>query len=81
MHGGGTRYEDLVLAYALRTLVKPGITGLAQARGYRGPTIDPIQARMRIVCDLIYVAEFSNLLDIKILFLTVLRELRGLTGV
>lgn len=80
MHAGGTKYEQLVLVYPMRLLVKPGITGLAQLRGFRGPTWNRLQARMRIVCDLQYVAERSNLLDVKILLLTVLQELRGGTG-
>lgn len=80
MHAGGTRYEHLVLVYPMRLLVKPGITGLAQLRGFRGPTRSRTAARMRIVCDLQYVAECSNLLDLKILALTVLQELRGGTG-
>ncbi len=80
MYAGGTRYEHLVLVYPMRTLVKPGITGLAQLRGFRGPTRDRTSARMRVVCDLQYVAEFSNMLDVKILVLTVWQELRGGTG-
>jgi lipopolysaccharide/colanic/teichoic acid biosynthesis glycosyltransferase len=64
----------------MRLLVKPGITGLAQLRGFRGPTWNRVQARMRIVCDLQYVAECSNLLDAKILVLTLVQELRGGTG-
>jgi len=35
---------------------------------------------MRIVCDLQYVAQRSNLLDVKIMLLTVWQELRGGTG-
>jgi lipopolysaccharide/colanic/teichoic acid biosynthesis glycosyltransferase len=80
MYAGGVRYEQLVLVYPMRLLVKPGITGLAQLRGFRGPTWNRVQARMRIVCDLQYVAECSNLLDVKILVLTLLQELRGGTG-
>lgn len=80
MYAGGARYEHLVLVYPMRLLVKPGITGLAQVRGFRGPTRSRTSARMRIVCDLQYVAEFSNLLDLKILVLTLLQELRGGTG-
>ncbi len=80
MHAGGSKYEQLVRVYPMRLLVKPGITGLAQLRGFRGPTWNPVQARMRIACDLQYVAESSNLLDLKILVLTLLQELRGGTG-
>jgi len=80
MHAGGMKYEHLVLAYPMRTLVKPGITGLAQLRGFRGPTWNRCDARMRIVCDLQYVAERSNLLDVKIMVMTVVQELRGGTG-
>jgi lipopolysaccharide/colanic/teichoic acid biosynthesis glycosyltransferase len=80
LRAGGVKYEELVLAYPLRTMVKPGITGLAQLRGYRGPTSERIPARMRIVCDLAYIANFSLLHDVKIMLFTVLRELRGGTG-
>jgi lipopolysaccharide/colanic/teichoic acid biosynthesis glycosyltransferase len=80
MHAGGMKYEQLVLAYPMRTLVKPGITGLAQLRGFRGPTWNRCDARMRIVCDLQYVAERSNLLDAKIMAMTVVQEIRGGTG-
>jgi lipopolysaccharide/colanic/teichoic acid biosynthesis glycosyltransferase len=80
MLAAGWRYEELVLVYPFRAMVRPGITGLAQVRGYRGPTTDRQSARMRIVCDLAYVARFSVLLDFKIILFTVLRELRGGTG-
>lgn len=80
MHAGGARYEHLVAVYPMRLLAKPGITGLAQLRGFRGPTWNRVDARMRVLCDLQYVAEGSNLLDMKILVLTVVQELRGGTG-
>jgi lipopolysaccharide/colanic/teichoic acid biosynthesis glycosyltransferase len=80
MHAGGTRYENLVLVYPMRNMVKPGITGLAQLRGYRGPTWSRCDARMRIVCDLQYVAEQSNLLDAKIMAMTLVQEICGGTG-
>ena len=73
-------YEDLVLVYPLRTMAKPGITGLAQVRGFRGPTRDRKSARMQVLCDLVYIARSSMLFDLKIIVLTVLRELRGGTG-
>ena len=80
MRAASLRYEDLVLVYPFRVMVKPGITGLAQVRGFRGPTTDRKSARMRVVCDLTYIANFSVLFDIRIILVTVLRELRGGTG-
>lgn len=80
MKAAGKPYEDLVMVYPLRHFVKPGITGLAQMRGFRGATNNPTSARMRIVCDLAYAANFSVLLDIKILFLTIVYEFYCNTG-
>ena len=47
--------------------VTPGITGWAQVNGYRGDT----SIRMRIDCDLYYIENWTLMLDIKILLLTV----------
>ena len=73
-------YEELLPAYHLRHIVKPGITGLAQAHGYRGSTKQRVAARGRIVCDLEYILRFSILLDIRILCATLLQELHCGTG-
>lgn len=73
-------YEELVSNYHRRHLVKPGITGLAQVRGLRGPTTTSSKARARIACDLYYLENFSFWLDLKIIYMTVLSELRGGTG-
>lgn len=80
MMSAGMLYEELVPAYHLRHLVKPGLTGLAQANGYRGPTFDPLAAQMRIVCDLTYICEFSIYLDLKVLIRTLFLELRRPLG-
>jgi len=60
--------------------MRPGITGLAQTRGWRGPTARPLDARARIASDIYYVRNFSLLLDMKILLNTLVIELRGGTG-
>ena len=58
-----------------RLLVRPGLTGLAQVRGR-----NTLSWAERIELDLAYVAHQSLLLDIKVLFLTILPVIRG-TGV
>ncbi|MBX4907208.1 MULTISPECIES: sugar transferase [Rhizobium] len=80
MRAAGRLYEELVPNYHHRHVMRPGITGLAQTRGWRGPTARPLQARARIACDIYYVRNFSLLLDLKILFKTLVIELRGGTG-
>ncbi|TQN56572.1 sugar transferase [Agrobacterium tumefaciens] len=80
MLAAGRLYEDLVPHYHMRHRVRPGITGLAQMRGLRGPTDRSDKARARIVSDLYYVENFSVWLDIKIMVGTVISELRGGKG-
>jgi len=58
--------------YMLRHKVRAGMTGWAQVHGWRGNT----SIRMRIEHDLYYIENWSLLLDVKILFLTVVRGLR-----
>ena len=80
MLAAGQLYEELVPNYHRRHVMKPGITGLAQMRGLRGPTDRASRARARILSDLHYVENFSVWLDIKIIFGTLVKEIRGGTG-
>ena len=58
--------------YATRHRVKPGITGLAQVYGWRGATDTEEKMAGRISHDLYYIENWSLMLDLKILALTVL---------
>lgn len=80
MLAAGRLYEELVPDYHRRHAMRPGITGLAQLRGLRGPTVRPAKARARILCDLYYIKHYSVWLDVKILFGTLVSELRGGSG-
>jgi exopolysaccharide biosynthesis polyprenyl glycosylphosphotransferase len=58
--------------YMLRHKVRAGMTGWAQVHGWRGNT----SVRMRIEHDLYYIENWSLMLDLKIVFMTVLYGLR-----
>lgn len=70
-------YSKLVDAYMIRHFLKPGITGWAQIKGYRGEITDPIQIKMRVANDLWYLENWNVWLDIKIVFLTMYNVLKG----
>lgn len=56
--------------YWLRHAIKPGITGLAQVRGFRGATDHRDDLMQRLLSDLEYVADWSLMKDMTILFRT-----------
>lgn len=63
--------------YMMRHLAKPGITGWAQVHGYRGETKDVPSMQKRIDHDIWYIENWSFLLDIQIIFLTIWRMMKG----
>jgi putative colanic acid biosysnthesis UDP-glucose lipid carrier transferase len=66
-------YRRIIPGYMLRHKVKPGMTGLAQINGWRGE-IDALEKmERRIEYDLVYLREWSLLLDLKIIVLTFLQ--------
>jgi putative colanic acid biosynthesis UDP-glucose lipid carrier transferase len=70
-------YEQLISCYAFRHHVKPGITGWAQVKGCRGETPTLERMKERVDYDIWYVDNWSVLLDLKIIFGTVLELGRG----
>ncbi len=65
-------YAKKVEKFMARHFVKPGITGLAQAKGFRGETKHVRQMQNRVKLDRFYVDNWSMWLDIKIIFLTII---------
>ncbi len=64
-------YGQAIRAYGIRHWVKPGMTGLAQARGLIGEK-DASSMQERLQADLYYVENWSFLLDLKIIAATLL---------
>jgi putative colanic acid biosynthesis UDP-glucose lipid carrier transferase len=70
-------YRQLIPYYMLRHKVKPGITGWAQINGFRGETDTLDKMEGRVDYDLDYIRNWSLLMDIKIVFLTVFKGFSG----
>jgi undecaprenyl-phosphate glucose phosphotransferase len=64
-------YAPRIRRYGQRYAVKPGMTGLAQIRGYRGPTERLSDMAARVASDLEYVRRRSLAFDLWILVKTV----------
>ena len=70
----GRPLHDIVGAYSLRHAMRPGITGWAQINRSRGELRTDDDVRRRVQLDLTYIENWSLLLDLRILALTVWRE-------
>jgi putative colanic acid biosynthesis UDP-glucose lipid carrier transferase len=64
------RWGPLVPSYAERFRVRPGLTGLAQVRGWRGEVHDDDAIRRRVACDNEYVEAWTFWGDLKLLVRT-----------
>lgn len=70
-------YAKMIDKFMVRHLVQPGITGWAQVSGYRGETREQSKMEKRVEHDVWYIENWSLLLDIKIIFLTIRNMLTG----
>ena len=61
------QYKEGIPRYMIKHQVRPGMTGWAQVKGYRGDS----SIRKRIECDIYYIENWTLGMDIKILFMTV----------
>jgi len=67
------QYGGLVDRYLLRYKIKPGITGWAQVNGWRGETERVEKMEMRVAYDLYYIRHWSIGLDLKVIWMTLVR--------
>ena len=72
-----SEYQKDVDDYFKRHAVKPGITGLAQVSGYRGEIKKRSDIKNRVRLDIFYIENWSFLLDIKIILMTVFNVFKG----
>ena len=70
-------YAKSIDKFMVRHFVKPGITGLAQVSGFRGEIETKKDIVNRVKYDIFYIENWSILLDIKIIFLTVYNAVKG----
>lgn len=71
-------YKPKIRRYALRSLVKPGITGLAQVNGLRGDKGNmDLEMKRRVLADSFYVKNWSFMLDMVIIFKTLVLLVEG----
>lgn len=70
-------FERRIDKFMVRHFVKPGITGLAQIRGYRGEIENELDIINRVKFDIFYIENWSLTLDLKIIVQTALNLLQG----
>jgi len=71
------QYRTIIDQFMVRHFLKPGITGWAQVSGFRGETKEVAQMEKRIQKDIWYLENWSLMLDIRIIYLTLYQVVRG----
>lgn len=70
-------YARSIDKFMVRHFIKPGITGLAQTKGFRGEVENDKDIIFRVKYDIFYLENWSILLDLKIVFLTLYNAIKG----
>ncbi len=70
-------YAKSVNKFMVRHFIKPGITGLAQTNGFRGEVETEKDIINRVKYDIFYLENWSLLLDVKIIFATIINAING----
>ena len=64
------QFAKFMANYQVRTFVKPGITGLAQVRGFRGEARNNSDIENRVACDIEYLENWNFSLECAIILRT-----------
>lgn len=78
MKSDDDHFGQVINNYKLRYNAKPGITGMAQVKGYRGPTVSFHSIFHRYQWDAFYIRNACPYLDFKIIRLTASQTLKSI---
>jgi putative colanic acid biosysnthesis UDP-glucose lipid carrier transferase len=81
MHADCHQFSLVVKEYKFRSLVKPGITGLSQIKGYHGHVVSRECISRRYQWDAFYIRNAGFWLDLRIIVTTALQRIRFLLHV
>ncbi|GAA5483692.1 sugar transferase [Haloferula sargassicola] len=70
------QFREIFERYGVRRYVKPGVTGLAQAKGFRGEVNRPLDLRHRARLDAFYVSHWGLTMDLWIVIWTFISVVR-----
>jgi putative colanic acid biosysnthesis UDP-glucose lipid carrier transferase len=70
-------YSELIDEFLVRHFVKPGITGWAQTTGYIDESRKLQEMQDKVKNDIYYIENWSFMLDMKIIFLTIYNAIKG----
>ncbi len=77
MYADCNRFASVLPGYKFRNMVRPGITGCAQVRGYYGTAITRESVALRSQWDNYYVKNLSFWLDCRIIFTTAIQRMKA----
>lgn len=80
MYSDCARFSSVIPRYRARHIVKPGITGLAQSKGFRGPSKDFASIFHRYQFDTFYIRNANFGLDLRIVRKTAVQTVTGIYG-
>ena len=61
------QFAAFLANYHIRAFVRPGITGLAQVRGFRGEAVTEADIEARLAADVLYLENWSLFVDLGII--------------